>query len=133
LDLLNSYRSVIQSNYNNFTNSHTLQFTRAHIYVFSDCYDFTSRCWVVVSNGGRFLPLDSRTVPVPQLQNLSTNQLLQLQCLTLNNSPAYNISARTTQKTSLPIIFISNCYRGSMLVCSLHRSCLDKYAIVLLK
>jgi hypothetical protein len=30
LDLLNSYRSVATSNYNRFTNTHTLQFTTAH-------------------------------------------------------------------------------------------------------
>jgi hypothetical protein len=30
LDLFNSYRSVTTINYNRFTNSHTLQFTKAH-------------------------------------------------------------------------------------------------------
>jgi hypothetical protein len=74
LDLLNSHRSVTTSNYNRFTNSHILQFTRAHTEVFSARCIFTSLL-VTVPNSGRSLSSGFPSCPWPQLQQLLTNWL----------------------------------------------------------
>jgi hypothetical protein len=69
--------------------SSLLHFT-FHYYTSVHSHVFTNRCLVAAFNGGRSLPLDSRTVPGLSYQQLST---------VFTNCPAYNISARTAQKT----------------------------------
>jgi hypothetical protein len=106
-DILNSYRSLTTSNYehNRFTNSHTLEFFRAHSYVFSVCCVFTSLL-VTASNGGRSPSPGFPIYHQPQLPAPNTNISQRLHrsssltnSLNLLTCPAYNISERTAQKT----------------------------------
>jgi hypothetical protein len=92
---------------------HILQFTRTHTQVFSVCC-VSTRYLLTASNGEHPPSSGSPTVPVPQLQQLSTdwltqsltNQLKSADSLNstdwlnslLTNCP-YDISARTAQKT----------------------------------
>jgi hypothetical protein len=71
LDLLNPYGSVTTSNYNMFTNSRTLQFARSHTCSQPAVYSLVF--WQRLPTADVPLPLCSRTVSVPQLQELSTD------------------------------------------------------------
>jgi hypothetical protein len=123
-----------------FTIPHTHTYTSVHSHV------FISRFSVAASKRRTFPFLWIRKCPLPQLPasnsnssqrlNLSssitdslsqslTNKLNSTQLnateftstqLTFINCPPYNISARTAQKTPFPIIAVSNCCCGNMIV-----------------
>jgi hypothetical protein len=112
---------VTTRNYNRFSNSHTLQFTRTHAEVFSVCCVFTNLL-VAASTGGCFPSSGFRNCPRPEPPDSHNNNVQWLYRSThspansnrsltnrlhstdwlnslLTNCPAYNTSTRTAQKS----------------------------------
>jgi hypothetical protein len=87
---------VTLSNYNLFTNSHTLQFTRAHSEVFSVWCVFISCCLVAASNGGR--SPSSGFLNCPRLQ-LPTSDI--------NSQQGVNSSSPLTHSLTNQLLFTS--------------------------
>jgi hypothetical protein len=144
IGFMDSYRSVTTSNCNRFTNSHTLQFTRAHTEVFSV---LTNCCLVMASSGGRSSSSKFLNCPQHQLPASNSNSWQWLNCschLTLHwltdssqlnstNCPAYNITAWTTQKTLFlccsSVVAVETCLFAKLLLSN--SCCMFAYLMVI--